>query len=75
MSYGAFESIGIVLINEQEFRKRICGTCEYREICEAWEFETMRTLYTNKNNKTQEPLKAKNGTEGVYRCASYTLQE
>jgi len=75
MSYGAFESIDIVLTNEEEFRKKVCGTCEHEEICNAWEFRTMRTLYANKNDKTQEPLKADNGTKGVYRCVNYNLQE
>jgi len=75
MSAPSFESKGIVITNEAEFRTKVCGTCKHMTICSEWEFETMRTLYSNINRSTKEPLKADDGTEGVYRCASYSAGE
>ena len=74
MSYH-LEVKGIIITDEDEFRKKMCGICKSRETCEDWEISTGQTLYTNENRATKEPLIAHDGTKGVFRCASYGVEE
>lgn len=77
MSYQEFEKRqGIEITDGQRFHERVCGACENKEICEAWEMQTMTTLYTNKNERTGKLLVNDSGkTEGIYRCAHYSRGE
>jgi len=80
MTYQYEKNEGLEFTNEQGFRERFCKTCKWREICEAWEFETgcFLTLYSNHVRGKPSQLFIGEGSmkqEGVYRCANYIPKE
>ena len=76
MSYPLEEQEGLEITDEEEFRRKVCGQCRFKEVCENWEFETAHTLYSNEVKSTHEPYKGgKTGKLGVYRCASFEGKE
>jgi len=65
VSLYAFEiARGLRIKDEEEFRRKVCGTCRWQDACEEWELLVMEEL--------GKRVTMYGWVDGVFRCALFS---